>query len=271
VFVGSSSASPGYPRPNATSGEGYDLSDLVLPGVQENLIKALKGTGKPIVVVLVSGKPFAIPWVKENIPAIITQWYPGEQGGNAIAEVLFGKVNPSGKLNVSFPQSVGHLPVFYNYYPTDKGYYNKRGSIDNPGKDYVFSNPDPLWAFGEGLSYTTFEYKDISVSKELLTAGETCHIWVTVKNTGAVDGKEVVQLYVRDMVSSVVTPVQELKRFQKVFIKAGESVKVRFDLPMSELALYNADMKKVVEPGEFELRAGTASDQIRLVKTIQVK
>lgn len=271
VFVGSSSASPGYPHPNATSGEGYDLSDLVLPGVQEELIKALSATGKPIVVVLVTGKPFAIPWVKKNIPAILTQFYPGEQGGNAIAEVLFGKVNPSGKLNVSFPQSVGHLPVFYNHYPSDKGYYNKRGSIDSLGRDYVFSNPDPLWAFGTGLSYTSFEYKTMNLSATSFTPGQTCHIEVTVKNSGAVDGKEVVQLYVRDKVSSVVTPVQELRRFEKVFIKAGESVKVVFDLPVSELALYNADMKKVVEPGEFELQVGTASDQIKLIKTILVK
>jgi beta-glucosidase len=271
VFVGSSSASPGYPHPNATSGEGYDLSDLVLPGVQEQLIKAVAATGKPVVVVLVTGKPFAIPWVKKNIPAILTQFYPGEQGGNAIAEVLFGKVNPSGKLNVSFPQSVGHLPVFYNHYPSDKGYYHKRGSIDSLGRDYVFSNPDPLWAFGTGLSYTNFEYKAMNLSAPSFTAGQVCHITVTVKNTGAVDGKEVVQLYVRDMVSSVVTPVQQLRRFQKVFIRAGESVNVRFDLPISELALYNADMKKVVEPGEFELQVGTASDQIKIIKTILVR
>jgi beta-glucosidase len=270
VFVGSASASPGYPHPNATSGEGYDLSDLALPGVQEDLIKALKKTGKPIIVVLVSGKPFAIPWIKENVPAILTQWYPGEQGGNAIAEVLFGKVNPSGKLNVSFPQSVGHLPVFYNHYPSDKGYYHKRGTPENPGKDYVFSSPDPLWAFGTGLSYTSFEYTAMSVSKTSFSAGESCTIEVTVRNSGPVDGKEVVQLYVRDNVSSVATPVRELKRFEKVFIRAGETVKVRFDLPMSELALYNADMKRVVEPGEFELQAGAASDQISLTKTIQV-
>jgi beta-glucosidase len=270
IFVGSSSASPGYPQPYATSGEGFDLSDLTLPGVQEDLIRAIKETGKPVVVVLVSGKPFAIPWVKQNIPAIITQWYPGEQGGTAIAEVLFGKVNPSGKLNVSFPKSVGHLPVFYNYYPTDKGYYHKPGSIESPGKDYVFSSPDPLWAFGTGLSYTTFKYEAISLSKESLNNTDTCHLKITIKNAGPVDGKEVVQLYVHDKVSSVVTPVKELKRFEKVFIRAGESVIINFDLPVSELALYNVDMKKVVEAGEFEIQVGTASDDIRLVKTIRV-
>ncbi|MES1224084.1 MAG: glycoside hydrolase family 3 C-terminal domain-containing protein, partial [Bacteroidota bacterium] len=271
IFVGSASSSSGHAYPNATSGEGYDLSDLRLPGVQEDLIKAVKATGKPVVVVLVSGKPFAIPWVKENIPAVITQWYPGEQGGNAIAEVLFGKVNPSGKLNVSFPQSVGHLPVFYNYYPSDKGYYHKGGTVDKPGKDYVFSNPDAVWSFGAGLSYSTFEYESINVSKPVLNVDEVCHIEVVVKNTSAVDGKEVVQLYVRDKVSSVVTPIRELKRFEKVLIKSGESVTVRFDLPISELALYNADMKKVVEPGEFELQAGTSSDQAALIKTIEVR
>lgn len=270
VFVGSSSASPGYPAPNATSGEGFDLSDLKLPGVQEDLIKAVKKTGKLVVVVLVSGKPFAVPWVKENIPAIIQQWYPGEQGGNAIAEILFGKVNPSGKLNVSFPQSVGHLPAFYNHYPSDNGFYKKRGTIDQPGKDYVFSSPDPVWAFGTGLSYTTFGYESVSLSKMQFNPEETCHIEVRVKNTGKVDGREVVQLYVRDKVSSVATPVRELKRFEKVFIKAGETARVKFELPMAELALYNGEMKKVVEPGEFELQVGTASDQIKLVKTIEV-
>jgi len=271
IFVGSSSASPGRPYPNATSGEGYDLTDLKLPGVQEDLIKAVSGTGKPVVVVLVSGKPFAIPWVKENVPAIIEQWYSGEQGGKAIAEILFGKVTPSGKLNVSFPQSVGHLPVYYNHYPSDEGYYKISGSLDKPGKDYVFSSPDPLWAFGTGLSYTTFDYQEIKVSKEALTDKESCIIDVTIKNTGPFDGKEVVQLYVNDKVSSVVTPIRELKRFEKVFIKAGETVNVRFELSMYELALYDVNMKKVVEPGEFELQVGSASDQIKLRKTISCK
>ncbi|MDI3318358.1 glycoside hydrolase family 3 N-terminal domain-containing protein [Pinibacter soli] len=270
IFVGSQSASSGHKFPNATSGEGYDLTDLTLTGAQEDLIKAVQATGKPVVVVLVAGKPFAMPWVKKNIPAIITQWYPGEQGGTAIAEVLFGKTNPSGKLNVSFPQSVGHLPVYYNHYPSDKGYYHKPGSVDTLGRDYVFSSPDALWAFGSGLSYTTFKYNDMKVSKTSFTEKENCHIEIAVSNTGYMDGKEVVQLYVRDKVSSVETPVKELKRFEKVFIKKGGTVKVAFDLPISELALYNADMRKVVEPGEYELQVGT-SDNILLQTTITVK
>jgi beta-glucosidase len=156
------------------------------------------------------------PGLKKNIPAIHYPWDPGEQGGTAIAEVLFGKVNPSGKLNVSFPQSVGHLPVFYNYYPTDKGYYNKRGTLDSRGKDYVFSNPDPLWAFGTGLSYTSFDMKQ-SMYQNYLLLQTNLSYEVTVKNTGNMDGKEVVQLYVRDKVSSVVTPVRELKDLKSIY------------------------------------------------------
>jgi beta-glucosidase len=270
VFVGSTSGPLARNYKNSVSGEGYDLSDLKLPGVQEELIKELHKTGKPIVVVLVSGKPFAIPWIKENIPAILVQWYGGELGGKAIADILFGKVNPSGRLNVSFPQSVGHLPVYYNYYPTDKGYYKNPGSPVKPGQDYVFSTPDALWPFGYGLSYTTFGYTNLEVSKEKLKADDAVTIKVTVTNNGKVDGKEVVQLYVRDKVSSVVTPIRELKRFEKVFIKAGENKTVTFTLPMEELALYNTEMKKVVEPGQFELQIGTSAEKILLKKIIEV-
>lgn len=270
IFVGAMSGAPGRPYPNAISGESFDLSDIALTGVQEDLIKAVKSTGKRIIVVLVAGKPSAMPWVKDNSDAVIVQWYAGEQEGTAIAEILFGMVNPSGKLNVSFPKSVGHLPVYYNYYPTDKGFYNIRGTLEKPGRDYVFSDPFPVWAFGTGLSYTTFEYQNMTVSSESLTDDQTCTIEVNVKNTGTRDGKEVVQLYVRDKVSSVVTPVKELKRFAKVLIKAGERQKVKFELPMKELALWNIDMKEVVEPGDFELQVGTASDNILLTKTIRV-
>ena len=151
---------------NATCGEGFDLSDLKLPGVQEDLIKAIKATGKPIIVVLVAGKPLAIPWVKDNADAVLVQFYGGEQQGNALADVLLGKVNPSGRLNVSFPQSVGHLPCYYNYKPSDKGLYHENGSIEKPGRDYVFSTPFALWNFGFGLSYTTFNYLDATISKD---------------------------------------------------------------------------------------------------------
>jgi len=270
IFLGTTSASLAREYKNSVSGEGYDLSDIKLPGMQEELVKELHKTGKPVIVVLVSGKPLAISWIKDNIPGILVQWYGGEEAGTAIAEMLFGKVNPSGRLNVSFPQSTGHLPVYYNYYPTDKGYYKRPGSPEKPGNDYVFASPDALWPFGYGLSYTSFKYENLEVKKEKLKADETAEIRVTVTNTGAMDGKEVVQLYVRDKVSSVVTPIKELKRFEKIFLKAGESKTVTFKLPMEELALYNAEMKKVVEPGEFELQIGTSAENIVLKKTIEV-
>jgi beta-glucosidase len=255
---------------NVSCGEGFDLSDIKLPGVQEDLIKAIKATGKPIIVVLVSGKPLAIPWVKENADAILVQFYGGEQQGNALADALFGKVNPSGRLNVSFPQSVGHLPCFYNYYPTDKGYYQQPGSIDKPGRDYVFSNPGALWSFGYGLSYTTFNYLDATISKDKVKANDTITIDVKIQNTGHEDGKEVIQLYVKDVVSSVVTPNKQLKAFSKVFLKAGETKSVRLTLPINELALFNQNMKRVVESGEFELQLGAASNDIKITRMINV-
>jgi len=268
VFVGSQSASLARDYKNATSGEGFDLSDLKLPGVQEDLIKAVKATGKPLVVVLVSGKPFAIPWIKENADAIITQWYAGEQEGNAIADILFGKVNPSGKLPVSFPQSVGHLPVYYNHLASDKGFYKKSGSLDKPGRDYVFSNPNALWSFGYGLSYTSFKYSDFKVSKENYASNDIIELKLNVTNTGNQEGKEVVQLYINDKVSSIALPEQQLKAFQKVSLKPNETQEVTLRVPVQELAFYNKDYKKVVEDGEFELRIGTGADNIQWKKTI---
>ncbi len=271
VFVGAMSGAPGRPWLNSVSGESFDLSDIALTGVQEELIRAVEATGTPTVVVLVAGKPSAMPWVKEHCEGVVVQWYAGEQQGRAIAEILFGEVNPSGRLNVSFPQSTGHLPVFYNHYPTDKGFYKKPGTPDSLGRDYVFSSPDPVWAFGHGLSYTTFEYKSMEVVPRRLAPDGKCRITVEVANTGGRDGKEVVQLYVRDVVSSVVRPVRELLRFEKIFIPAGETRKVTFDVPMHELALWNAAMEEVVEPGDFELEIGAASDDIRLRETVTVE
>lgn len=270
VVVGSASASLARDYSNATCGEGFDLSDLTLTGVQEELVKAVHATGKPVIVVLLSGKPFAMPWIKENIPGIVVQWYPGEQGGLALADMLLGNVNPSGKLNYSFPQSVGHLPCYYNHLPTDKGFYHRPGSANKPGKDYVFSSPQALWAFGHGLSYTEFEYLSATTSKEDYARDEEIEVTVTIRNTGNRDGMEVPQVYVRDVVASVVTPVQELKGFEKVLIKQGETKQVTIKIPVSELALYNKEMKKVVEPGAFELQIGRASDDIRIKKVVTV-
>src|SRR5690554_1693378 len=185
--------------------------------------------------------------------ALINLVRSGEKTGDAIADMLFGLTNPSAKLPFSFPRSVGHLPVFYNHLPTDKGFYRRPGSPNNPGRDYVFSSPAPLWPFGYGLSYATFEYLDARLSSKQLHPDDTLSIEVTLENTGYKAGKEVVQVYVRDIVSSVVTPVKQLKAFAKPFLQAGETKKIVLELPIQELALYDINMQKVVEDGEFEI------------------
>ncbi|MCC8063203.1 MAG: glycoside hydrolase family 3 C-terminal domain-containing protein [Rikenellaceae bacterium] len=271
IFVGSSSAA--FVRQNAespTSGEGIDLNDISLTGAQEQLIRAVHATGKPVVVVLVAGKPFAIPWVKEHIPAVLAQWYAGEQEGNSIADILFGKVNPSGKLTFSFPQSTGHLPAYYNYLPTDKGYYHAPGSYEKPGRDYVFASPAPLWAFGHGLSYTDFEYLDAATDKANYQPYDTIRIRVRLKNTGKMTGKEVVQAYVRDVVSTVVTPVKQLKGFTKLEAAPGEVVEGEIGIPVSELYLTDDSGNRYLEPGAFEMQVGTASDRIYFTLPVEV-
>lgn len=270
VVVGSASASLARDYTNATCGEGYDLSDMSLTGRQQELIEQVQATGKPVIVVLLAGKPFAMPWVKRHVPAILVQWYPGEQGGYALYDILFGKVNPSGKLNYSFPQSTGNMPCYYNHLPTDRGFYHQPGQPNRPGRDYVFETPGPLWAFGHGLSYSKFEYSNLLTDKTDYAPTDTIHLSVSVRNSSPTDGKEVVQVYVRDLVSSVVTPVQELKAFAKVMIPAGQEKKVQLDVPVQDLGLYNAQMEYTVEPGQFELQVGTASDQIALRRTIGV-
>lgn len=263
VFVGSSStAFVRHSSEPSTSGEGIDLSDISLTGAQNELIQAVQATGKPVVVVLVAGKPFAIPYVKKNIPAVLAQWYAGEQAGTSIADILFGKVNPSGKTSFSFPQSTGHLPVYYNHLSTDKGYYKEPGSYENPGRDYVFSSPDALWVFGHGLSYTTFDFEKVSANKRQYHPYDTIQVSVQLKNTGKMEGKEVVQVYVRDMVSSVMTPVKQLKAFTKVGLRPGESKKVTLSILVSELFLTDNQGKRFLEPGTFELQVGSSSENI---------
>lgn len=266
VFCGSSSASLARDYSNTNCGEGFDLHDLNLTGAQGELIKAVYATGKPVVLVLVSGKPFTIAWEKEHLPAILVQWYAGEQAGNSIADVLFGKVNPSGKLTFSFPQSVGHLPAYYNYLPSDKGFYKNPGSYQKPGRDYVFSSPASLWAFGYGLSYTSFSMKNMQVS----VREDSVFVKAEILNTGKRAGQEVAQLYVRDLVSSVVTPIKQLKAFAKVELQPGEQRTVLLRFPVAELALTNEAGQRLVEPGEFEIQLGNSSDNILLKQTIRI-
>lgn len=251
-----------------TCGEGYDLTDIDPLGVQRELVQELKKTGKPIILVLVHGRPWSISWEKENITAILEAWYPGERGGMAVANILFGKVNPSGRLNATVPQSVGHIPVFYDYKPSAKGINREPGSKEKAGRDYVFSSPDPLFPFGFGLSYTTFEYSDMQVSKKVF-GKESVEVSVLVKNTGSRTGKEVVQFYINDKRSSVTTPVMVLKRFKKIELKPGESKRVSFSIPYIELGLWNSRMEFVTEPGEFEFMFAKSAEDIQCRQTVE--
>ena len=247
-----------------TCGEGMDRASLNPPGVQQELIRAIQATGKPVVLVMIHGRPYSIEWEKEHIPAIIEGWYPGEQGGHAVADILFGKVNPSGKLPVSVPRSAGHIPTVYDYKPSGRGLYRRRGTPEDPGRDYVFSSPDPLFCFGHGLSYTDFEYSDLIIKTKEVKDGQPVELSVKVKNSGDRAGKEVVQLYLRDKISSVTTPVKQLKGFSKIELQPGESKLVEFSVDFEELSLWNQEMEKVVEPGSFEIQIGSSSDDIRL-------
>lgn len=256
-----------------TSGESFDLSSLELPGRQLDLLKAVKATGKPMVVVLITGRPLVMQWAKDNAEAVVLQFYGGEQQGNALAEMLYGKVNPSGHLNVSFPRSTGNTPCFYNYYPTDRevNETDRGGSLDDPRLRYVFERPYALWTFGHGMSYTTFEYDNVCLSDTILSASDTLRVTFKVRNTGKRQGKTVPQLYVRDLVSSVALPIQQLRAFTKVDVKAGETTEVTLTLPIDDLAFCDESLKRRVEAGDFEIQLGQAADKILWRKTITVK
>ncbi len=240
----------------ATCGEGFDRTELTPPGVQEALVRAIHATGTPTIVVMLHGRPYSIPWMAENIPAILDAWYPGVEGGNALADVLFGKVSPSGKLPITVPRSVGHVPAFYNHLPSARGYYKRPGSPEAPGRDYVFSDPAPLYPFGHGLSYTTFKYSRLKVAPKAILPGGNVEVTVQVANSGERAGKEVVQLYLNDLYSSTTTPVRALKRFAKIHLEPGESQQVTFTLGPEDLKLLDADGEWIVEPGEFEVEVG---------------
>ncbi|KAI8068554.1 glycosyl hydrolase family 3 C-terminal domain-containing protein, partial [Gongronella butleri] len=243
---------------NATTGEHVDVNDLGLVGAQLKLVKAVQATGVPTVVVYISGKPVAEPWIKDNVNAIVQAFYPGEQGGNALADILYGDVNPSGKLSVSFPTYVGSLPAYYNFLnggrPVDAGASNPDGTLKF-GHQYVLGTPVASWYFGHGLSYTKFEYSNLHVANASLTDTKV-DVTVTVKNTGKRAGKEVVQVYINDFVSSVVTPNQALKGFTKLSLKAGESKQVTVPIFLEDLAIWSVKNKYEVEAGEFVAYVG---------------
>lgn len=265
AVVGTRSTFLGRGPKNSTTGEAFDLSSLDLPGKQQELLEGLKATGKPLVMVLVSGKPLALPWVKENADAFIVQWYGGEQQGNALADILLGNVNPSGRLNVSFPRSTGNAPCYYNYYITDREYGNDRGgSPEAPAMHYIFEKPYALWPFGSGKGYSDFEYSNPSVKCD----GKVITATVDVTNTGEMDGKEVVQLYVSDPISTILTPVQQLKGFAKLNIPAKETRTATLTVPVEELMFMNAEGQTVLESGDFIIRLGHSSDDIKFSETI---
>jgi beta-glucosidase len=242
--------------PSCTTGETRDSVDLRLPGVQEELARAILATGKPVAVVMINGRPLAIPWLDEKANAILEAWLPGEEGGRAVAEVLFGNVNPGGKLPITFPRHVGQVPIFYNYKPS--------GMRSNWYVDYVSEKVTPLYPFGHGLSFTTFEYSDLSLDKKQATGGESVDISLRVTNSGSVAGDEVVQLYIRDEFASTPRPVKELKGYVRLALRPGETCKVTFQLPVNQLAFYDEDLNLTLEPGKIDVMLGGSSEDIRL-------
>jgi len=243
------------------SGEAKSRSNIHLPGVQEELIRAVQATGKPVVVLINAGRPLIFNWTADHAPAILYTWWLGTQAGNAIADVLFGKYNPSGKLPMSFPRTEGQIPIYYAHFSTGRPPDND--SEANYRSGYIDLPNSPKFPFGYGLSYTRFTYGDISLSKTTLRPSETLEIKVTVTNTGNYDGEETVQLYIRDRVASVVRPVKELKAFKKVFLKKGESREVRFTLTVEDLKFYGKDLQRIAEPGEFQVFAGSNSRDVK--------
>ncbi len=253
-----------------TSGESRDRATLNLPGVQEELVRAVYETGTPLVVILINGRPLSINWITDNIPAIIEAWLPGEEGARAVADVLFGDYNPGGKLPVSFPRSVGQIPVYYNHKPS--------GGRSHWKGDYVEISSKPLFPFGYGLSYTDFKYDNLTIRPKNVPSDGEVKISVDVKNSGAVKGDEVIQLYIRDIQSEVTRPVKELKGFRRITLKPGQNKTVAFILPVTQLGFYNRDMKFVVEPGAVKVMVGSSSQDIRLTgkfnitgETVEIK
>jgi len=249
--------------PHCTSGEARDRAGLGLPGVQEELVRAIYETGTPVIVVLINGRPLSIPWIVEHVPAIVEAWLPGEEGGAAVADVLFGDANPGGKLPITFPRSVGQVPIYYSHRPS--------GGRSSWYGDYVELSASPLFPFGHGLSYTRFEFENLRIQPRQAAAEGKVEISVDVQNAGERSGDEVVQLYVHDLSSNVTRPVKELKGFQRVTLAAGEKKTVTFTLAVSQLGFYDRDERLVVEPGTIEVMVGSSSDDVRLAGEFEIE
>ncbi len=243
------------------SGEAKSRSNIHLPGVQEELIKAVMATGKPVVVLISAGRPLVFNWTADNVPAILYTWWLGTEAGNAIADVLFGDYNPSGKLPMSFPLSEGQIPVYYNHYNTGRPAKDDNDKLYRSA--YIDLSLYPKYPFGFGLGYSTFSYSDITLGAASFKPGQSITATVTLTNTGRFDGKETVQLYTRDITASVVRPVKELKGFQQVFLKAGESKKITFTINAEDLRFYNDKLQYIFEPGDFKLFIGGNSRDVK--------
>jgi beta-glucosidase len=244
------------------SGESSSRTNIQIPAIQQRLLKALLATGKPVVLLVFDGRPLDLSWESKNVPAILNVWFGGTETGHAIADVLFGDVNPSGKLSATFPQNVGQIPIYYSHKntgrPLEEGkWFTKYRS------NYLDVSNDPLYPFGYGLSYTTFDITAPKLDKTTMNAGGSMTISTIVKNTGSKDGAEVVQLYIRDLVGSITRPVKELKGFRKIYLKAGESKEVTFTLTEEDLKFYNANLDFVAEPGDFKVFVGNSSNNVK--------
>jgi beta-glucosidase len=247
---------------DCTSGEFRDATSLALTGAQQTLVEMLAATGTPIVVVLVNGRPLALPWIAEHVPAVVEAWLPGEEGGHALADVLFGRANPAGRLPVTVPRAVGQVPIYHDH--------KSGGGRSQMLGDYSDLPVTPLWPFGHGLSYTQFTYGPLAVAPAEIGGHERVRVHVELTNTGERDGEEVVQLYVRDVVASVARPVRQLAGFARVAIAAGARRAVTFEIDPTQLAFYDAAMRLVVEPGEFEVSVGASSADVRAKGSFRV-
>jgi len=250
------------------TGEAKSRSDIHLPGVQEELIKAIAATGKPVVVLLMAGRPMVFNWTADHVPAILYTWWLGNQAGNAIADVLYGNYNPGAKLPITFPRTEGQIPIYYNHYNTGRP---PHGDNDvNYTSSYIDLPNSPKYAFGHGLSYTTFGYSNLKFSKKSMLKDEKITVSFDLQNTGKYAGEEVAQLYLRDVVSQPVRPVKELKGFEKVMLQPGETKNITFTIDKEKLAFYNDQLERITQPGEFRVMIGSASDDIRLQDSFEL-
>ena len=250
------------------SGEAKSRSNLHLPGVQEDLVKAIQATGKPVVVLINAGRPLIFNWTADNVPAIVYTWWLGTEAGNAIANVLFGDYNPSGKLPMTFPREVGQIPIYYNHFNTGRPAPNE----DATGyvSAYIDLKNSPKFPFGYGLSYTKFNYSGLKLSSAKMKKKETIKVSFQLSNVGKVAGEEVVQLYLKDKFGSVVRPILELRNFQKVKLNAGESKTIEFTIDKEKLSFYNDKLEWIAEPGDFEVMIGASSADIKLKSNFEL-